>query len=133
MGYALTRTVLLPETCADSCAPQRGRTSAACEPCSSFDDMLTDPLSHELQPLRSRYSMRPAKSGPRMNDAGSSWGSGEFLDSMTAAHADALPLGDLPSGSAAVDEDEAGPLDDLLSQVTDLLSQMHELCQDEDE
>ena len=95
--------------------------------------MLTQPLSHGLQPLRSRYSMRPAKAEARSNGAGSSGGSGEYLDSVTAANADALPLGDLPSGSAAVDEDEAGPLDDLLSQVTDLLSQMHELCQDEDE
>lgn len=90
-------------------------------------------LSHAPQPLRSRYSTRSAKPGPRSKDAGSSWGSGEFLDSATAANADMVMLGDLPVGSAAAEEDEAGPLDDLLSQVTDLLSQMHELCQDEDE
>ena len=96
--------------------------------------MLTRLPPHKLQPLRSRYSMRPAKSEARSNDTGSSWGSGEHLDSATAGHADLLPLGDLPlGGSSTVGEDEAGPLDDLLSQVTDLLSQMHDLCQDEDE
>lgn len=50
----------------------------------------------------------------------------EYLDGVTDAHADVPPLGDV-----SMAEDEAQPLDDLLCQVTDLLSQMHELCQDE--
>jgi hypothetical protein len=77
--------------------------------------------------------MRSTKSRLRSDADNSSCGAKEYLDGVTAAQADVPPLGDIPLGIPAVDEDEAGPLDDLLSQVTDLLSQMHELCQDEDE
>lgn len=69
------------------------------------------------QTVRSRYARTASAE---------EWPDDGYLDGVLAhADIDAAPLGDI------VGDEAAGPLDDLLSQVTDLLSQMHELCQDD--
>jgi len=78
------------------------------------------------QPVRCRYARTASARPARPAAAAEEWPDDGYLDGVLAhADTDAAPLSDI------VGDEAAGPLDDLLSQVTDLLSQMHELCQDD--
>lgn len=75
--------------------------------------------------MRSRYGRATPRPAPKPVE--DEWPvDGGYLDGVTGSHAEVPPLGDMSAGG-----DEAGPLDDLLDEVTSLLSQMQELCQDQ--